>query len=83
MAVGLKRIVLIKAASKSQIAKTALSCTSEIGNLDCRSAADSSAGFCSFSDCPSAWPSLVDTNVGSIERFDVGMADQRMTLAVS
>ena len=76
----------IKAASPSQIAKTAVSCASEIENSEGRWAADSPAGFSPFServmDCSLASPSLVDTNVGSMERFDVRLADPRMAVAV-
>ena len=70
----------IKAASPSQIAKTAVSCASEIANSEGRWAADCPAGFSPSServmDCSLASPSLVDTNVGAIEKFDFGMVDQ-------
>ena len=86
MAEGLNRIGTIKAASPSQIAKTAVSCASEIGNSEGRWAADCPAGFSPSServmDCSLASPSLVDTNVGAIEKFDFGMVDQPTALAV-
>src|SRR6516162_6956626 len=86
MAEGLNSIGTIKAASPSQIAKTAVSCANEIEYSEGRWAADSPAGFSPslerVMDCSSAPLSLVDTSVGSIERLDVRLADPRIAVAL-